>query len=77
MADAAQYNIGAAARLSGVSREKIRMWERRYDAVTPARDAGNHRLYSHEDVERLSRIRALVSRGHTVSMAALAACAMS
>lgn len=70
MADAAQYNIGAAARLSGVSREKIRMWERRYGAVTPARDAGNHRLYSHEDVERLSRIRALVSRGHTVSKVA-------
>lgn len=70
MADAAQYNIGAAARLSGVSREKIRMWERRYGAVVPGRDAGNHRLYSHEDVERLSRIRALVSRGHAVSKVA-------
>jgi len=70
MADAAQYNIGAAARLSGVSREKIRMWERRYGAVTPARDTGNHRLYSHEDVERLTRIRALISRGHAVSKVA-------
>ena len=65
-----RYNIGAASRLSGVSREKIRMWERRYGAVTPDRDAGNHRLYSQEDVERLALIRALVDRGHAVSKVA-------
>ena len=44
-----RYNIGAASRLSGVSREKIRIWERRYGAVTPDRDAGNHRLYWRAD----------------------------
>ena len=66
----ARYNIGAASRLSGVSREKIRIWERRYGAVTPDRDAGNHRLYSQNDVERLSLIRALVDRGHSVSRVA-------
>lgn len=66
----ARYNIGAAARLSGVSREKIRIWERRYGAVNPGRDAGNHRLYSQDDVERLALIRALVDRGHAVSKVA-------
>jgi MerR family transcriptional regulator, light-induced transcriptional regulator len=61
------YNIGAVSKLSGVSREKIRIWERRYGAVTPFRDATNHRLYSRHDIERLSLIRKLVDRGHAVS----------
>lgn len=64
------YTIGAAARLSGVSREKIRIWERRYDAVTPGRDATNHRVYSRQDVERLTLIRRLVDGGHAVSSVA-------
>lgn len=64
------YNIGAVSRLSGVSREKIRIWERRYGAVIPHRDASNHRLYGRHDVERLSLIRKLVDRGHGVSAVA-------
>lgn len=65
-----RYNIGAVSRLSGVSREKIRIWERRYGAVTPTRDPGNHRLYSHADVERLTLIRTLVDRGQAISSVA-------
>jgi MerR family transcriptional regulator, light-induced transcriptional regulator len=65
--DESRYNIGAVSRLSGVSREKIRIWERRYSAVTPFRDDTNHRLYSRQDIERLSLIRKLVDRGHAVS----------
>ncbi|MEQ8860562.1 MAG: MerR family transcriptional regulator [Pseudomonadales bacterium] len=68
--DRSRYNIGAVSRLSGVSREKIRIWERRYGAVTPTRDAGNHRLYSHADVERLTLIRNLVERGQAISSVA-------
>ncbi|MFU8815487.1 MAG: MerR family transcriptional regulator [Pseudomonadales bacterium] len=68
--DTSHYNIGAAARLSGVSREKIRIWERRYGAVTPSRDDTNHRLYSREDIERLSLIRKLTAAGHGVSSVA-------
>ena len=64
------YTIGAAARLSGVSREKIRIWERRYDAVSPGRDATNHRIYSRQDVERLTLIRRLVDDGHAISSVA-------
>ncbi len=68
--DRSRYNIGAVSRLSGVSREKIRIWERRYGAVKPTRDAGNHRLYSQTDVERLSLIRGLVDRGQAISSVA-------
>jgi MerR family transcriptional regulator, light-induced transcriptional regulator len=68
--DDSRYNIGAVSRLSGVSREKIRIWERRYGAVTPHRDDTNHRLYRRQDIERLSLIRRLVDRGHGVSSVA-------
>lgn len=69
-ADASGYTIGAAARLSGVSREKIRIWERRYGAVVPRRDSNNRRFYSRADIERLALIRSLVDSGHTVSSVA-------
>ena len=61
------YNIGAVSRLTGVSREKIRIWERRYGAVEPARDDANLRKYSQQDVERLILIRRLVDSGQAVS----------
>lgn len=64
------YSISAASRLSGVSPEKIRIWERRYGAVSPGRDAANHRLYSREDVERLRLIQHLADQGHAVSTVA-------
>jgi len=68
--DRSRYNIGAAARLSGVSREKIRIWERRYQAVRPRRDDSNRRLYSRNDIDRLALIRALVDSGHAISSVA-------
>lgn len=68
--DEPRYSIAAASRLSGVSRERIRIWERRYAAVTPGRDAANHRTYSRDDIHRLSLIRALADGGETLSRVA-------
>jgi DNA-binding transcriptional MerR regulator len=64
------FNIGAVARLTGIARERIRIWERRYGAVTPHRDAANNRLYSQEDVDRLLLIRRLVDAGHAIGQIA-------
>jgi len=64
------YNIGAVARLTGIARERIRIWERRYAAVVPHRDATNNRLYSQDDVDRLILIRRLVDAGHAISQVA-------
>jgi MerR family transcriptional regulator, light-induced transcriptional regulator len=61
------YNIGAVSRLTGIARERIRIWERRYDAVVPHRDAANNRLYSQADVDRLILIRRLVDGGQAIS----------
>ena len=53
------------ARITGLSLDTLRAWERRYEAVSPARsDRG--RLYSVADVARLANLRELVSRGHAI-----------
>jgi DNA-binding transcriptional MerR regulator/methylmalonyl-CoA mutase cobalamin-binding subunit len=64
------YRIGAVARRVGVSVHTLRVWERRYRAVTPQRTPGGDRLYSEADVERLARIERLVRSGHAVGTVA-------
>jgi DNA-binding transcriptional MerR regulator/methylmalonyl-CoA mutase cobalamin-binding subunit len=63
------YPIRAAAKLSGLSTDTIRAWERRYKAVVPAR-VGRGRLYSEEQVARLRWLRDAVAAGHSISQVA-------
>lgn len=60
------YRIGTAAKLTGLSVERLRAWERRFDLV-PAHRSGKIRFYSREQIERLSKIRGLIDSGHSVS----------
>ena len=62
-----RYRIGMASRLSGVPPHNLRKWEARYGLVAPQRTPGGGRLYSPEDVERLSRARQLVDAGMDIS----------
>ncbi len=52
------HPIGEAARLTGVSRGMLRLWERER-LITPRRTPGGHRLYSAEDLQRLRQIARL------------------
>lgn len=49
------YPIGEVARLLGVSRSLLRLWERE-GLTSPLRTAGGHRFYTGEDVLRLRRV---------------------
>jgi DNA-binding transcriptional MerR regulator len=60
------YRIGAVSRLTGIPPDTLRVWERRYDLVTPMRSEGGGRLYSQEDVTRLGVIKRLVDSGHAI-----------
>jgi DNA-binding transcriptional MerR regulator len=60
------YRIGAVSRLTGIPPDTLRVWERRYDLVTPKRSEGGGRLYSQEDVTRLNVIKRLVDGGHAI-----------
>ncbi|MCM8599320.1 MAG: MerR family transcriptional regulator [Candidatus Accumulibacter sp.] len=58
------YNIAAVERDTGLSKDVLRMWERRYGFPMPERDGNGDRLYSTEQVERLRRIKRLMDQGH-------------
>jgi len=58
------------SRLTKIQRETLRVWERRYGLIQPVRGAGRGRLYSEEDVRRLSLVKQLVDAGHPVGLVA-------
>lgn len=61
-----QHTIRIASQLSGVSCHLIRIWERRYGALTPCRTDTNRRLYCEEDIDRLRLLKELSERGHGI-----------
>jgi MerR family transcriptional regulator/heat shock protein HspR len=56
------YMISVAAELAGVHPQTLRIYENK-GLVTPQRSAGNTRLYSQADMERLELIGQLTSEG--------------
>jgi|YelNatPaOPRAMG01_1025707.scaffolds.fasta_scaffold00094_52 DNA-binding transcriptional MerR regulator/methylmalonyl-CoA mutase cobalamin-binding subunit len=62
-----KYNIKAVSKLTGLSDHTIRAWERRYSALTPERTETNRRLYSDEEIEKLSLLADAVKSGYTIS----------
>jgi DNA-binding transcriptional MerR regulator len=51
---------------TGLTAARIRMWEKRYGAVEPKRSGTGRRLYSREDLERLSLLRQLTDAGYSI-----------
>ncbi len=62
--------IDVVSRKTGLSLHVIRVWERRYGAVTPRRTTTNRRLYSDGDVRRLGLLRRAVESGHRIGVIA-------
>jgi MerR family transcriptional regulator, light-induced transcriptional regulator len=60
-----RYPIRAAAKITGLSLDTLRAWERRYKAVVPERtDRG--RQYGQDHIERLLLLGHLVQKGHAI-----------
>jgi DNA-binding transcriptional MerR regulator len=59
--------VGQVARLTGVSPDLLRAWERRYGAILPVRTPGGTRRYRPSDIERLRLLKASVDAGHRIS----------
>ncbi len=57
------FNIAAVARDTGLSRDTLRVWERRYGFPAPERDEHDERLYPAAQVEKLRLIRRLLDQG--------------
>jgi DNA-binding transcriptional MerR regulator len=59
------YPIRAVSKLTGISIDTLRAWERRYQVVTPQRDERG-RLYTEADVQHLRLLNARVEQGHAI-----------
>ena len=68
--DSAQYLISTVSKRSGVKSDLVRAWERRYQAVTPTRTAGGHRVYTDQDIARLKLLNQATNNGHSISQIA-------
>jgi methylmalonyl-CoA mutase cobalamin-binding domain/chain len=65
-----QHSIKFAAKKTGLSTHVIRMWEKRYDAVSPNRTDTNRRCFTDEEIERLTLLRCATLAGHSISSVA-------
>ena len=65
-----RYSIKLVARRTGLSAHAIRIWEKRYNAVLPARTETNRRLYSDADMERLLLLHKATLDGHAIGQIA-------
>jgi DNA-binding transcriptional MerR regulator/methylmalonyl-CoA mutase cobalamin-binding subunit len=65
-----RHPIGVAAERTGLSTDVIRVWERRYGVVEPARSEADQRLYSDADVERLRLLRRATEGGRSIGQVA-------
>jgi MerR family transcriptional regulator, light-induced transcriptional regulator len=60
------YRIGTVSKLTGITIDTLRAWERRYSAVVPKR-GDSRRGYDQTDVARLILLRRAVDMGHAIS----------
>lgn len=61
---AALHTISDVERDTGLSKDTLRVWERRYGFPTPVRDVLGERQYDDQQLHRLRQIRRLLDAGH-------------
>jgi DNA-binding transcriptional MerR regulator len=66
-AQQAVHRIGTVAKLAGVPVPTLRVWESQHATFTPRKTAGQHRLYSDDDVLKATLLKRLIEQGHAIS----------
>jgi DNA-binding transcriptional MerR regulator/methylmalonyl-CoA mutase cobalamin-binding subunit len=56
--------IAAVERDTGLSKDTLRVWERRYGFPQPQRDANGERVYPQDQVDKLRLLKRLMDQGH-------------
>lgn len=59
----ALYSIGMVERDTGIGRDTLRVWERRYGYPVPVRNEKGERVYPEKQLRHLQRIRRLLDQG--------------
>ena len=65
-----RHPIAVVSARTGLSADVLRVWERRYDAVTPMRARDGQRYYTDADVERLKLLRLATEAGRSIGKVA-------
>jgi MerR family transcriptional regulator, light-induced transcriptional regulator len=61
------HPIKVVATRTGLSKDVIRVWERRYSAISPARADTGRRLYTDADIDRLLQLKKATAMGWRIS----------
>lgn len=61
--DKGLHSIGVVERDTGIGRDTLRVWERRYGFPLPVRNEKGERTYSEAQLRRLQRVRRLLDQG--------------
>lgn len=62
-----QYSIKELEKLSGIKSHTLRIWEQRYNLLSPKRTNTNIRFYGDEDVRKLLQVQVLQELGYKIS----------
>lgn len=60
------YILNDVVKLTGIPKQTLHAWERRYKAVVPKRQESNRRVYSRDEVYRLRLLKELVDSGQRI-----------
>lgn len=66
----AVYSIGDLEKLSGIKAHTVRIWEKRYDLLSPKRTDSNIRYYDDDDLKQLMNVAILKKQGMRISQIA-------
>jgi DNA-binding transcriptional MerR regulator len=61
------FSISQLSNFSGIKPHTIRIWEQRYNALSPGRSEGNTRYYDNDQLRRLLNIVSLVQANYKIS----------
>ena len=62
-----QYSIKDLERITGIKAHTIRIWEQRYNIISPQRTETNIRFYSNDDLKRILNVSILNNHGLKIS----------
>ncbi len=63
----AEYPIKVVEKLTGLTGFVIRAWEKRYGVVAPYRTATNRRVFTEDDVRKLTLLKKATEKGYKIS----------
>jgi DNA-binding transcriptional MerR regulator/methylmalonyl-CoA mutase cobalamin-binding subunit len=66
----ATYPIKVVSRQTGLSQHVIRAWEKRYGVVEPLRTDTNRRLYTSDDIHRLTLLKLAIDNDYNIGTVA-------